>query len=522
VDSILVLTLLIGAFLCAALALARVWVKYSSVKTSLVVALAKAEGLELQREKEVAQARREAELDSRQEAADARASLEREASEARARQHQLEEELRRRAVELDEKTLQFERGRSTLSSDQEELRARESMLTEERNSVSELKEETLKALQKVSGLSQSEAREFLLQRVEDEARSELLARIAAVESEVGERAETTAKNIISMAIQRYAGQYVCERTVSVVPLASDDLKGRIIGREGRNIRAIEAATGVDIIVDDTPDCVVISAYNPIRREVAKAALETLLEDGRVHPTRIESVVRKAEFDFHKVIRAAGDQAAHEVGISGIHPEILKLLGALKYRTSYGQNQWQHSLEVAFMSGMMASELGLDEGLARRAGLLHDIGKVMDQTAEGSHALIGAEFARKHGEDELVVNAIASHHEEVEQKTIYDCLAQAADAISGARPGARREMMQTHNQRLSDLERISNSFPGVDRSYAVQAGREIRVLVENSELSDEDSLMLSREIVAKIEREMSYPGQIKVTVIRETRVVQYAR
>jgi len=325
-----------------------------------------------------------------------------------------------------------------------------------------------------------------------------------------------------MAIQRYAGEYVCERTVSVVSLPSDELKGRIIGREGRNIRALEAATGVDFIIDDTPETIVISAYNPIRREVARRALETLLEDGRIHPSRIEGVVRKAEAEFHKIIRAAGEEAAEEVGVGGVHPEILKLVGALKYRTSYGQNQWQHAIEVAFLSGMMADELGFDARVARRAGLLHDIGKVLDQTAEGSHALIGAEFARKHGETDLVCNAIAAHHEEVPQQTVYAVLAQAADAISGARPGARREMMQTYTKRLSDLERISNSFPGVGRSYAVQAGREIRVLVENADVSDEEAVLLSQGIARKIESEMSYPGQIKVTVIRETRVVQYAR
>ena len=496
--------------------------KQSGLNSALAVALSKVGTMEETLTLEVERAKQEVSLASRQQIADAREELEREGAEERARLRAGDEALRVRQLELDETARAAARADERISATEEQLEVRTAALEEERANLTALQEEAALALQKVSGVSKEEARELLLSRVEEEARADLAGRITAVETEVNDRAEETAKNIISMAIQRYAGQYVCERTVSVVPLASDELKGRIIGREGRNIRAIEAATGVDIIVDDTPDCVVVSAYNPIRREVAKAAIQTLLEDGRVHPTRIESVVRKAEFDFHRVIRSAGDQAAHEVGISGIHPEILKLLGALKYRTSYGQNQWQHSLEVAFLCGMMATELGLDEELARRAGLLHDIGKVMDQTAEGSHALIGAEFARKHGEDEVVVNAIASHHEEVAQKTIYDCLAQAADAISGARPGARREMMQTHNQRLSDLEEISNSFPGVDRSYAVQAGREIRVLVENSQLSDEEAVLLSRDIASKIEREMSYPGQIKVTVIRETRVVQYAR
>jgi ribonuclease Y len=503
--------------ICAAL-----FQKQSGLNSSLAVSRAKVGTMEDTLSTEVELARKEADLALRQSLVGAREEMEQENAETRSRLRDSDEELRARRIELEQTARGLKSAEEQVEARSADLATRSESLEQERESLGELREEAVEALQKISGMSRDEAREFLLSRVEDEARGALVERLLAVEAEVTERAEVTAKNIISMAIQRYAGDYTCERTVSVVPLASDELKGRIIGREGRNIRAIEAATGVDIIIDDTPDCVVLSAYNPIRREVAKAALETLLEDGRIHPTRIESVVRKAEFDFHRVIRAAGDQAAHEVGISGIHPELLKLLGALKYRTSYGQNQWQHSLEVAFLCGMMAAELGLDEMLARRAGLLHDIGKVMDQTAEGSHALIGAEFARKHGEDELVVNAIASHHEEVAQKTIYDCLAQAADAISGARPGARREMMQTHSQRLSDLEKISNSFPGVDRTYAVQAGREIRVLVENSQVSDEEAVMLSRDIASKIEREMSYPGQIKVTVIRETRVVQYAR
>jgi ribonuclease Y len=515
---------LVCAVLAALLAVACFWLlqRHSSLNSTLAVSLSRVGSMEEQLGAAADRARQEAALEFRQRLADAREEIDQEAAVARSALRDSEESLRGRRIEVERSAQEVQQAEQRLEQRTLEVVARSESVDEERGALTELKEEAADALQKISGMSRGDARELLLGRVEEEARSEMAARLVAVSAEVTERAEATAKNIISMAIQRYAGQYVCERTVSVVPLASDELKGRIIGKEGRNIRAIEAATGVDIIVDDTPDCVLVSAYNPIRREVAKAALEVLLEDGRIHPTRIEAVVRKAEFDFHRVIRAAGDQAAHEVGISGIHPEILKLLGALKYRTSYGQNQWQHSLEVAFLSGMMAAELGLDETLARRAGLLHDIGKVMDQTAEGSHALIGAEFARQHGEDDLVVNAIASHHEEVAQKTIYDCLAQAADAISGARPGARRETMQSYSQRLSDLERISNSFPGVDRSYAVQAGREIRVLVENSQLSDAEAVLLSRDIALKIEREMAYPGQIKVTVIRETRVVQYAR
>jgi len=454
--------------------------------------------------------------------ASARKELEEESRASRARQEEGEERVRERERDLDRRSERLERRLGELEGREKGVLDREQEVDVRVDETLALRDAAVQALEQVSGFSRDEARAQLLERVEEESRALAATRAQQVEEEVRERAERTAKNIISMAIQRYAGEYVCERTVSVVTLPNDEMKGRIIGREGRNIRALEAATGVDFIIDDTPGTIVISAFNPIRREVAKATLETLLEDGRIHPTRVESVVRKAEEEFHKVIKAAGEEAAKEVGVSGVHPEILKLLGALKYRTSYGQNQWQHAIEVAFLAGMMADELGLDVKLAKRAGLLHDIGKVMDQTAEGSHALIGAEFARTHGEGVEVVNAIAAHHEEVPQDTIYAVLAQAADAMSGARPGARGEMMATYTQRLSDLERISNSFPGVSRSYAVQAGREIRVLVENASVTDEEVVALSRGIAQKIESEMAYPGQIKVTVIRETRVVQYAR
>lgn len=425
------------------------------------------------------------------------------------------EELERHASRAERREEGFVRREKTLGDKERAAEARDADLDR-------LREEAIATVERVGELSRAEARTQLIAEVEESSKVAIARRVLALEESARERAEVTAKNIISMAIQRYAGEYTCDRTVSVVNLPSEEIKGRIIGREGRNIRALEAATGVDFIIDDTPQCIVISAFNPIRREVARRTLETLLEDGRIHPSRVEAVVRKTESEFHKIIRAAGQEAADEVGISGLHLEILKLLGALKYRTSYGQNQWQHAIEVAFLCGTMAAELGLDVKRAKRAGLLHDIGKVLDQTAEGSHALIGAEFARKHGEAKVVVNAIASHHEEVPQETIYACLTQAADAISGARPGARRQMMQSYNQRLTDLERISNSFPGVERSYAVQAGREVRILVENGRVSDEEAVVMSHEIAQKIETEMAYPGQIKVTVIRETRVVNYAR
>ena len=513
------LVVLAAALAGGAIALAR---RLSTTESALAVAEARAKSLEDDAAARVEQARKEADLELKERLAHARDKLN---EENRARTERLEEDegrLKDRAEELDRRATRSERREEDLARRESKLSERDAAADARAAEVETLHAEAAGALAKVSGLTPEEARERLIERVEKETRALLAHRVQEVEAEVNERAERTAKNLISMAIQRYAGEYVCERTVSVVTLDSDELKGRIIGREGRNIRALEAATGVDFIIDDTPNQIVISAFNPIRREVAKAALETLLDDGRVHPSRIESVVRKSEAEFGRVIRAAGDEAANEVGLTGIHPEILKLVGALKYRTSYGQNQWQHAIEVAFLCGMMADELGLDVKRAKRAGLLHDIGKVLDQTAEGSHALIGAEFAKKHGESALVCNAIAAHHEEVPQETIYAVLAQAADAMSGARPGARREMMQTYTQRLTDLETISNSFPGVDRSYAVQAGREIRVVVENAEVSDAEAVLLSQDIARKIESEMQYPGQIKVTVIRETRVVQYAR
>ena len=496
--------------------------RLSSSAAALAAAEARLDTLISDHESRLQQAARQGELEVKQAIGEARERLDEENRTARDRLEQEEQRLKERSAEMDRRASRAERR-------EEDLQGREVRLSEQeqelRGRAEELASEVAAGragLEKQARMTTDEAQAHLLEQVEQESRGVLARRVKAIEAEAEERAEVTAKNIISMAIQRYAGEYVCERTVSVIPLPSDEMKGRIIGREGRNIRALEAATGVDFIIDDTPETIVISAYNPIRREVARRALETLLEDGRIHPSRIEGVVRKAEAEFHKVIRAAGEEAAEEVGISGIHPELLKLVGALKYRTSYGQNQWQHALEVSFLSGMMADELGFDSRIARRAGLLHDIGKVLDQTAEGSHALIGAEFARKHRESDVVCNAIAAHHEEVPQQTVYAVLAQAADAMSGARPGARREMMHTYTKRLSDLERISNSFPGVGRSYAVQAGREIRVLVENADVSDEEAVLLSQGIARKIESEMSYPGQIKVTVIRETRVVQYAR
>jgi ribonuclease Y len=356
----------------------------------------------------------------------------------------------------------------------------------------------------------------------EEARHEAARRIIAIEEEAREEAERRAKKVICIAVERLSGEFVAERTASIIHLPSDDMKGRIIGREGRNIRAIEAAAGVDLIVDDTPEAVLISSHSPIRREIARVALERLIADGRIHPARIEEVVKKSEQEVEEAVREAGQRAVLELGVHGVHPELLKLLGMLKYRYSYGQNVLMHSIETAYICGIMAAELGLNEKQARRVGLLHDIGKAVSHEIEGSHAIIGGEVARKYGESAKVVNAIAAHHEEVRAETVLAPLVDAADALSGARPGARRETLESYVRRLDALERISNSFSGVEKSFALQAGREIRIIVNPGSVTDGEATMLAREVAKKIESEMTYPGQIRVTVIRETRATDFAR
>ena len=377
-------------------------------------------------------------------------------------------------------------------------------------------------LEKIAAMSAQEARDYLLKSLEAEVRQDAARLIKKIETEAKETAEKRAKDIISLAISRYAGEYVSERTVSVVNLPNEEMKGRIIGREGRNIRAIEAATGIDLIIDDTPEAVLLSGFNPVRREVARIALERLIADGRIHPARIEEVVKKVEKEIDTVIRETGEQAAFDVGIYGIHPELIKLLGKLRFRTSYSQNVLQHSIEVAFLCGVMASELGIKVKNAKRAGLLHDIGKAVDHEVEGPHAIIGANLAKKYGESKDIVHAIAAHHEDVKPNTVMAVLVQAADALSGARPGARREMLESYVKRLEDLEKIATDFAGVQKSYAIQAGREIRIMVLSDRVSDAEAVLLCREVAKKIESELSYPGQIKVIVIRETRAVEYAK
>ena len=363
---------------------------------------------------------------------------------------------------------------------------------------------------------------MLLQSLEDEARYEAVKLAKKIEEEAREKADKKAKEIIALAIQRYAGEYVAEDAVSVVSLPNEEMKGRIIGREGRNIRALEAATGVDIIIDDTPEAVILSCFNPIRREVARVAIERLISDGRIHPARIEEIVGKVAEELDDKIKSAGEQAVFDAGVHNVHPEIIRLLGRLKFRSSYSQNVYQHSLEVAFISGIIAAELKLSIPGAKRAGLLHDIGKAVDHEVEGSHSAIGADLAKKYGESEEIVHAILAHHEEVPMASLLDVIVQAADALSGARPGARKEMLETYIKRLDELERIASSFTGVEKSYAIQAGREIRIVVSSDKVTDDGIFVLSKDIAKKVETELSYPGQIKVVVIRETRAVDYAK
>jgi len=469
-----------------------------------------------------AQARtREAELAAKDYLYQARAEFEKETKAIRAEQAQLQERLRHREETLDKKVELIDQKELELNRRDRKILAQEERVQQLEKEVREKSQEMSKKLEMVAGLSAAEAKKMLMDSLIEEAKHEAAIRIKQVEDEARAEAEKNAKRILSQAIDRYAGEYVAECTVSVIPLPNDEMKGRIIGREGRNIRTLEAATGVDLIVDDTPEAVVISSFNPVRREVARLTLERLIADGRIHPARIEEIVKKAEKEVDEAIRDAGQRAVFDVGAHGINPELVKLVGRLRYRTSYGQNQYQHSMEVAFLAGIMAGELNQNVKRARRAGMLHDIGKAVDQEYEGPHAQVGAELAKKFGESPQIVTAIASHHDD-EPPTVLANLIQAADALSGARPGARREMLESYVKRLADLEKIAMSFNGVSKTYAIQAGRELRIMVEADKVSDENATVLAHEIAKKVETDLSYPGQIKVVVIRETRAMAMAK
>lgn len=423
---------------------------------------------------------------------------------------------------LDKKTEQYENRERRLGKRERNIEQSEEKLTKNQAHYKELIDRQREELERLAGISSKEAKDLLVESMVDEAKHDAAKLMRRIETDAKEKAKQEAQDIISLAIKRYAGDYVAEKTVSVVNLPNEEMKGRIIGREGRNIRAIEAATGIDLIIDDTPEAVILSGFNPVRRQVAKISLEKLIEDGRIHPARIEEIVGKATKEVEASIKEAGEQTTFDVGVHGIHPELIKLIGRLKYRTSHAQNVLQHSREVSFICGVMASELGINVKRAKRAGLLHDIGKAVDHEVEGPHAIIGADLARKHGESNEVVHAIAAHHEEVQQESVLANLVQAGDTLSGARPGARQEMLESYVKRLEELEQIALSYNGVSKCYAIQAGREIRIMVEGDVVNDDQSFVLCKDIAKKIEKELTYPGQIKVTVIREVRAVDYAR
>ena len=459
--------------------------------------------------------KKESLLEIKEESIKNKNELEKETKERRSELQRYEKRVLSKEEALDKKSEAIERREAGFTAKEEELRQREAK-------VEELSQQRVQELERISGLTSEQAKEYLLKTVEEDVKHDTAKMIKELEAQAKEEADKKAKEYVVTAIQRCAADHVAETTISVVQLPSDEMKGRIIGREGRNIRTLETMTGVELIIDDTPEAVVLSGFDPIRREVARIALEKLIVDGRIHPARIEEMVEKAQKEVDTMIREEGEAAALEVGVHGIHPELIKLLGRMKFRTSYGQNALKHSVEVAQLSGLLAGEIGLDVRLAKRAGLLHDIGKSIDHDVEGSHIQIGVDLCRKYKESPTVINAVEAHHGDVEPETLIACVVQAADTISAARPGARRETLETYTNRLKQLEDITNQFKGVDKSFAIQAGREIRVMVVPEQVSDADMVLLARDIAKQIEFELEYPGQIKVNVIRESRVTDYAK
>ncbi len=440
-----------------------------------------------------------------------------------------EKEVKERRAELTKTERRLEQKEATLDKRSETFEKKEEELANKMQKAAEIQAEAeaaktaqIKALEVISGLTQEQAKKHLLESVEEEVRHETALKIKEIEQQLKEEADEKAQEILSIAIQRCAADHSAEATVSVVALPNDEMKGRIIGREGRNIRTLETITGVDLIIDDTPEAITVSSFDPVRREIARLALEKLIVDGRIHPTRIEDMVEKARKEVDRTIREEGERACYETGVHNLNPELIKILGRQKYRTSYGQNVLNHSMEVAHIAGLMASELGIDAALAKRAGLLHDLGKAIDHEVEGSHVQLGADLARKYKENPVVVNAIEAHHGDVEPKTVIAVLVQAADAVSAARPGARRENVENYIRRLQKLEELTGSYPGVDKAFAIQAGREVRIMVKPEVVSEDNMILLARDVAKKIESELEYPGQIKVNVIRETKAVEYAK
>ena len=459
--------------------------------------------------------KREATLEAKEEILRSRKEYEKEEKERRADLQKQERRLQQKEENIDRKT-------DAIEKKEEALAQKHAALDKENEEIKIIKRSQTEMLERISGFTADEAKKYLIEQVESEVTHETALKIKEIEARAKDEADQYAREIVASAIQRCAADHVAEITVSVVPLPNDEMKGRIIGREGRNIRTIETLTGVDLIIDDTPKAITVSCFEPVRREVARLALEKLIADGRIHPTHIEEMVAKARREVDAVIKSEGERAVLETGVRGLHPELVKLLGRLHYRTSYGQNVLQHSIEVAHLAGMMAAELGADVATAKRAGLLHDIGKAVDHELEGTHVALGVEFLRKYHEREDVIHAVQAHHNDVEPQTVVACLVQAADAISAARPGARRENIENYIKRLEKLEEITGSYPGVETSYAIQAGREVRVMVKPEQVSEDDMVILARELAKRIESELEYPGQIKVHVLRETKVIEYAK
>lgn len=515
------LNIIIGAICFGAGFAIAFWVKGQIISQKVKAVEGEASRLLADSERKAETLLREADLEVKDRLFKMKSEFDAETKETRSEQNKRESRLMQKEENIDRKIEQYERKDRELQRKEKKLRKRDNELERKELRYEELIEEQKHQLERISGLSADQAKELLIRAMENEARYEGARIIKKIENEAKEQADRKSKKILATAIQRYAGEYVAERTVSVVQLPGDEMKGRIIGREGRNIRALEAATGVDLIIDDTPEAVILSAFNPVRREVARLSLMRLISDGRIHPARIEDVVKKVGQEVDIAVKEAGEQAAFDLGVHGIHNELVKTLGRLKFRTSYAQNVLQHSVEVGFLSGIMASELGLNAKMARRMGLLHDIGKAIDHEVEGPHALIGSRLAKKFNESPKVVHAIAAHHEDVTPNSVFALLVQAADGLSGARPGARKELLENYIKRLEDLENIANAFKGVSNTYAIQAGRELRVIVESEMISDEAAILVSRDIAKKIEESLTFPGQIKVTVIRETRAVEYA-
>jgi ribonuclease Y len=466
--------------------------------------------------------RRKAELDAKERQLHLQAEFDEKTRVTREELQRLEERLLKREDNIEKKNELLGQREADLTRRDKEITRRDQTSVDKLKEAEKVVADQRKKLEEVAGLTADQAKKQVIEKITDEARRAAAKELKTIEDETKEEAEKASRRIIGIAIQRYAGEHVSERAVTTVSLPNDEMKGRIIGREGRNIRAIEAATGTELVVDDTPETVVVSGFDPVRREVARLALEKLIADGRIHPTRIEEVVAKAQEEVEKAVKDAGERAVLELGIGRIHPDLVRTLGSLKYRYSYAQNVLQHSIEAGFIAGLMASELGLPVKPARRAGLLHDIGKAVSHEVEGSHAVVGAQMAKKCGEEPIIVNAIGAHHEDEPPESVLAHLVAAADAVSGARPGARRETIERYVKRLEDLERICMSFPGVDKSYALQAGREVRVMVKADRVDDAESTLLATDIAKKIETSLTYPGQIKVTVIRETRSIQFAK